>query len=134
MSFIVAFLAVSITIGLLDFIWLGFVAKKLYYNEIGKLLRAKPNMVAAVAFYVLYVIGVVVFVLNLPGPVHSLFETIGRGALFGLICYGTYDLTNLSTLKDFTKKLAAIDMVWGAILTAVAAGASHFILGIIAQG
>lgn len=107
--------------GVLDFFWLGFVAKKLYYSEIGKLLLDKPNMVPALIFYVIYVVGIVVFVVNPALEKGSWLQALGFGALFGFVAYATYDLTNLSTLKDFSTKIVVIDMIWGALLTAVVA-------------
>lgn len=107
--------------GILDFVWLGFVAKKLYWAEMGKLLLDKPNMVAALIFYVIYVVGVVVFVVNPALDKDSWQYALGMGAFFGFVAYATYDLTNLSTMKDFSIKIVVIDMIWGAALTAVVA-------------
>jgi len=80
-----------------------------------------------VIFYVLYVIGVVFFVL-LPGvEKQSILYTIGAGALFGLICYATYDLTNLATLKDWPVKMTIIDLAWGTGVTAVTSAIVYMI-------
>jgi len=112
----------------LDFLWLGFIAKNLYANELGKLLLAKPNMAAAIAFYVVYVVGIVVFVVS-PALVNSsLWSALGYGALFGLVTYATYDLTNLATVNGFTLKVALIDMCWGAFLASATSGATYFII------
>ena len=81
--------------GILDFVWLGFVAKKLYYGEMGKLLLEKPNMIPALLFYVIYVIGIVVFVVSPALAKGSLAYAAGYGALFGFVAYATYDLTSL---------------------------------------
>ncbi len=113
--------------GILDFIWLGFVAKKLYYDEMGKLLRKKPNMAAALAFYVIYVVGVVVFVVNPAVQMDSLLYATVLGALFGLVAYSTYDLTNLATMKDFPLKITVIDLIWGIIITAVTASGAFWV-------
>lgn len=114
--------------GVLDFIWLGYVAKKLYYGEMGSILLEKPNMVAAVLFYVIYVIGTVVFVISPALAKGSLAHAIGYGALFGFVAYATYDLTNLATLKGFSLKVVIVDLIWGAFLTATVAGVTYLVL------
>lgn len=114
--------------GLLDFVWLGFIAKKLYYAEMGKLLLDKPNMVPALLFYAIYVVGVIVFVLNPALDKQSWQYAAGIGALFGLVAYATYDLTNLATMKDFPVKIVIIDLIWGAALTSVVATGAYFIV------
>ena len=114
--------------GVLDFLWLGFIAKSLYANELGKLLLEKPNMTAAIAFYVIYVIGVVIFVVNPALTSGSIWSALGYGALFGLVAYATYDLTNLATVNGFTLKVALIDMSWGAFITAATSGVTYFII------
>lgn len=114
--------------GVLDFLWLGFIAKNLYANDLGKLLLAKPNMTAAIAFYAIYVVGVVVFVISPALTNGSLWSAIGYGALFGLVAYATYDLTNLATVNGFTLKVALIDMCWGAFITAATSGITYFVI------
>ncbi len=117
--------------GLLDFVWLGFVAKKLYWSEMGKLLLDKPNMVPALIFYVIYVIGVVVLVVNPALTKDSWLYALGLGAFFGFVAYATYDLTNLSTMKGFSAKIVVIDMIWGALLTAVVAAGTVALVQLI---
>lgn len=114
--------------GVLDWIWLGTVAKTFYRSQIGKLLLDKPNMTAAVLFYIIYVVGVVTFVITPALEKGSLSYAIGRGALFGFVAYATYDLTNLATMKGFTTKVVVVDLAWGAFLTAVVAGVTFAIL------
>lgn len=104
--------------GVLDFIWLGVVAKKIYYDEMGSILLKKPNMAPAVLFYAIYVIGVVVFVVLPSLATGTWVSAVGMGALFGFVAYATYDLTNLATLKGFSKKIVVIDLAWGAFITA----------------
>lgn len=113
--------------GLLDFLWLGFIAKKLYQAEIGNLLLSKPNMVAAIIFYVIYVVGVVVFVVNPALASHTWLYALGMGAFFGFVAYATYDLTNLATLKGYTPKLVMIDLAWGTFITATVAAGTYLI-------
>ena len=105
-----AFLAV-------DLVWLGVVARKLYAQYLGYLLAPQTNLTAAALFYLLYLVGVIVFAV-LPGlEAGSLKTALLRGALFGLICYATYDLTNLATIKDWPLTITIIDMIWGTVLT-----------------
>lgn len=123
-TFLLSILFAGGIMGVLDFLWLTVVAKKLYAQELGSLLLAKPNMGAALAFYAIYLIGVVAFVIVPALDKGSWLHALGFGALFGLVAYATYDLTNLATLKGFSSKIVAIDLLWGALLTAaVCAGA-----------
>ena len=114
--------------GVLVFIWLGTVAKTFYRSQIGKLLLDKPNMTAAVLFYIIYVVGVVTFVVSPALEKGSLSYALTRGALFGFVAYATYDLTNLATMKGFTTKVVVVDLAWGAFLTATVAGVTYLIL------
>jgi len=112
----------------LDFVWLGTVAKTFYRSQIGKLLLDKPNMTAAVLFYVIYVVGVVLFVIAPAFEKASLSYALTRGALFGFVAYATYDLTNLATMKGFTPRVVVVDMLWGTFLTTVVAGVTFAVL------
>lgn len=125
MEIIVRFVIAGVVMGALDAFWLSVVANKFYKSQIGQLLLDKPNMVAAVAFYVVYLIGVVVFVLNPALEKGSWLHALGYGALFGLVAYATYDLTNLATLKDWPVKLVIIDLLWGMALTATVAAVTY---------
>lgn len=129
---LIKFLAAGGIMAALDYIWLGLIAKKLYYAELGRLLLDKPNMAAAVAFYIIYVIGVVLFVISPAVDKESWRYALGYGAAFGLVAYATYDLTNLATMKDFSVKIAAIDIAWGIVLTAVVAVGAYFAVKVIA--
>ena len=131
MSILSQLIIAGLIMGILDFFWLGFIAKELYYREMGSLFREKPDMTAALLFYVIYVIGVTVFVINPAVQSGSLVSTLLQGALFGFVAYATYDLTNLATLKGFSKKIVVIDLVWGAALTAVVAVGTYVICRIV---
>lgn len=132
MELVVKLLAAGAIMGVLDFFWLGFIAKKLYYSELGGLLLSKPNMTAALAFYVIYVIGVVMFVISPALAKHDIWYALGMGALFGLVAYATYDLTNLATLKGFSTKIVVIDLIWGMALTAVVAAGTFLVVKFVA--
>lgn len=125
-DFIVRFVAVGTVMGVLDGLWLTVVANKFYKSQIGKLLLDKPNMTAALLFYAIYVVGVVLFVLTPALERGSVKYAILYGAAFGSVAYATYDLTNLATLKGWTTKLVVVDIVWGAVLTATVAAVAYW--------
>lgn len=131
MEIIVAIVAAAVIMGVLDFVWLGFIAKKLYYGEMGDILLKKPNMTAAILFYAIYVVGAVVLVV-LPALAESSFlMAIGYGALLGFVAYATYDLTNLATMKGFSKKIVVIDLIWGTFITATVCVGSYAIANLL---
>ena len=108
-----------------DFIWLSATAKPLYRRELGGLLLDNPNLVIAAAFYLAYLVGVVILV---AAPAEGdVLKALALGAVLGFVAYGTYDLTNLSTVKGFTPTIAAIDMAWGTVLTAASAAGGVWI-------
>lgn len=121
MDIVVRVVISGVVMGMLDAIWLSVVANKFYKSQIGQLLLDKPNMLAALLFYVIYIIGVVAFVINPALEKGSWMHALGYGALFGLVAYATYDLTNLATLKEWPVKLVVVDLLWGMVLTAVVA-------------
>ncbi len=125
MDFIIKLLVAGGVMGILDAFWLSVVANKFYKANIGPLLLEKPNMTAAIIFYVIYVIGVVVFAIS---PAENWKQAVGLGALFGFVAYATYDLTNLATLKGFPTKVVIVDMLWGTLLTATVAGVAYWLL------
>lgn len=120
-----AFLACGLVMGVLDYLWLGTIARGFYFSELNDILRKEPRRVPALLFYVLYVIGVVVFVVNPAIEAGSLGQAVGYGALIGMVAYATYDLTNLATLRCFTWKVVIVDLLWGTFLTASMAGAGY---------
>ncbi|MFZ2494752.1 MAG: DUF2177 family protein [Candidatus Saccharimonadales bacterium] len=114
--------------GVIDALWLSVIANKFYKSQIGPLLLEKPNMTAAVLFYVIYVIGIVAYVVTPALEKGSWQHAVGYGALFGFVAYATYDLTNLATLKGWSTKLVIVDLLWGAVLTAAVAGLTYLAL------
>lgn len=105
----------------IDALWLGVIARDLYREQMGDLLRPDPRWGAAALFYALFVAGIVVFV-TLPALERgSLVRAVGFGALFGLVTYATYDLTNLAVLRGFPTLVAAVDLAWGAAISATVA-------------
>jgi len=112
----------------IDMVWLGIVARNFYYEQLGFLMSPATNWVAAMIFYLLFILGILVFVV-LPGlEKNSLKDTILRAALFGLVTYATYDLTNLATLKDWPLLITIVDMAWGTVLT-IAVSCIGFLAG-----
>ena len=112
----------------IDAVWLALVARTFYRRYLDWLMAANPNWIAALAFYLLFVVGVLVFVV-VPGVEDgSLRTTLLKGALFGLIAYGTYDLTNQATVKNWPPTITAVDMVWGTALS-VAVSYIGFVAG-----
>jgi uncharacterized membrane protein len=108
----------------LDAVWLGVIARKLYSREIGHLLAPNVRWGAAVIFYVLYVTGLLTFVV-LPRADSTPLRVALLGALFGLVAYATYDLTNLATLSRWPMTVTLVDLAWGALATAAASVASR---------
>ncbi|MEO6513113.1 MAG: DUF2177 family protein [Candidatus Saccharimonadales bacterium] len=106
----------------IDFVWLRFVARSMYQKYLSELLAPKPNLLAAVVFYVLFLVGMLVFVIVPAHDHHTVLWATGYGALFGFFTYLTYDLTNLATLKNWPLRLSLIDIVWGSALSAAVAG------------
>lgn len=101
----------------IDMVWLGLVARTFYRKYLGFLMAPHPNWFAAIVFYLLFILGILIFVV-IPGlEGGSLKETMIRAALFGLITYATYDLTNLATLKDWPVLITIVDMLWGTFLS-----------------
>ena len=101
----------------IDMIWLGLVARTFYRQQIGYLLAPKTNWLAALIFYLLFIGGILVFVV-VPGlQDDSLRTTLLRAAFFGLVTYATYDLTNLATVKDWPLAVTLVDLAWGSVLS-----------------
>jgi len=117
MRYLQLYLVSLATFFTIDMLWLGLVARSLYQQHLGFLMAPSPNWFVAIVFYLLFIFGLLIFVV-LPGlGANSLKTTLLRAALFGLITYATYDLTNLATLKDWPALLSIVDMLWGMVLT-----------------
>ncbi len=119
---------------LLDGIWLGLVAPEFYQAQLGDRLAAHWNWSAAVAVYLLLVLGLVEFVVTPGLRSGSLGRAVARGGLFGLVAYGTYDLTNLATLAEWPLIVVLVDMAWGTILCALVTLVSVAFLRLLPAG
>jgi uncharacterized membrane protein len=100
----------------IDMAWLVLVAKKFYQEQIGFLMKPDINWFAAIIFYFLFIAGLVIFVISPAVEKHSWVHALIFGALFGLITYATYDLTNLATMKDWPLLVTVVDLIWGTVL------------------
>ena len=121
-----AYLSTALVMLVIDLVWLGFIAKPMYQAGIGHLMTDKPNLIAAFFFYALFPIGLMVFAILPESASTSWQRTAWLAAMFGFFAYATYDLSNLATLKNYPLQLALVDMLWGSLLSAVAATAGKF--------
>jgi len=120
------FLTIPVFLGI-DMVWLGFVARGFYRNNLGHLLRPDVNWAAALIFYLLYIAGILIFATMPALEKNSLRQAIVLGGLFGFFAYATYDLTNLATLQGWPINIVLVDIIWGVVLTAAVSAASFFI-------
>jgi len=116
--FIKLFLIALPVFFVIDMIWLVLIAKKFYNRHIGFMMKPDINWYAAIIFYLLFIAGLIVFDILPAVEKHSPLHAILYGALFGLIAYATYDLTNLATMKDWPLLVTIVDLVWGMVLSA----------------
>ena len=115
----------------IDMIWLGLVAKSFYRKHLGSMMRPRPNWIAAMVFYLVFIAGIVFFAV-LPGMEAGSWGTaLLNGALFGCIAFATYDLTNLATMKDWPVIVTIVDLCWGTILSGSVAGLTYWVSGIL---
>jgi uncharacterized membrane protein len=122
------YFAMLIAFFAIDMVWLGLVARTFYRKQLGFLLTPTTNWIAALLFYLLFILGILVFVV-MPGlQDNSLKATLLRAALFGLVTYATYDLTNLATIKNWPLLITVIDMAWGTVLS-MAVSSVGFMVG-----
>lgn len=127
-TFALSYLATAVIMLGLDAIWLSLTATPLYRARLGALMLPKPDFTAAAAFYLLYVVGIVVLAV-LPALTARSWEfALTRGALLGLVAYATYDLTNQATLRGWSSVITLADLAWGATLTATAATGAYFVV------
>jgi uncharacterized membrane protein len=128
MEFLGHFLLVGAIFAVIDSVWIGIVANKFYKAEMGGLLRDKPDFVPAIIFYFIYVFGLTFLIID-PELARGAFNSVvPRAAIFGLVAYATYDLTNASTLKNWSRKVTIVDMLWGTFVTTAVAGIAFQIL------
>ena len=111
----------------IDMIWLGVVAKGFYRRHLGSMLSPKVNWAAAVLFYLLFIVGLLVFAVKPALAAGNSHKALILGALLGLISYATYDLSNLATMKDWPLMVTIVDLVWGTVLGGAVSYISAFL-------
>lgn len=119
-TFGIAYIATLVSFLAIDAIWLGAVARKFYQQQLGDLMLPSPNFAVAAVFYLFFAAAIVVLAVRPGLEAGSPWTAAGYGAVLGLAAYGTYDITNLSTLKNWPIPLSIVDMIWGAVITAIA--------------
>lgn len=113
----------------IDMVWLVLVAKKFYSQHLGYIMRPDVGWAAAIIFYLLFIAGLVTFVISPAVEKQSWIHALIFGAFFGLITYSTYDLTNLATLKDWPLIVTIVDLIWGMVLSASISVITYYIAG-----
>ena len=126
-SIVIAYLATAVVFFAMDFAWLSVAVNSIYKPRLGGLLMDQPNLPVAAGFYLLYVVGVLVFAVMPALAEGDWTRAAWGGALLGLVAYGTYDMSNLSTLNGWSAVVSVVDMAWGTVVTGVAATAGYFI-------
>lgn len=117
---LIAFVSAALTMLVIDGVWLAVMSSRFYKPRVGHLLAESPNFAAIAVFYPIFIGGLVALVIH---PVLSsnsgMAKALMMGAIYGLVTYGTYDLTNHATLRGWPLAVTAVDLVWGTALTAV---------------
>ncbi len=128
MNFLKMYLVAVPIFFLIDIVWLTVVAKDIYQKYMGHLMRPMPNWPVAIIFYLLFIVGLVIFAINPAIKNNSWSYALLYGALFGFFTYMTFDLTSLAVLKDWPWQIVIIDIIWGIFLSASVATVSYFII------
>ncbi len=128
MKILLLFIITAVVFFAIDMIWIGSIARDFYKNKIG-FIMGRPNWIAAGIFYVIYISGIIYFAVYPHLKTGNWQTFLLNGALLGALCYATYDLTNMATLKNWPWSMVWIDIVWGIALT----GSTAVLAGIIAQ-
>ena len=124
-SFVIAYVAAAVTMLALDAVWLTQAVPRIYQPQLGELLAERPNFAVAGIFYLVYLVGVVAFAVLPALDRGSWLQAFAMGALLGLVAYGTYDFTNLATLRNWPVGLSLLDVAWGVVLTATVSLAGY---------
>ena len=126
-ALIYSYIGITIVFFAIDLIWLGLVAKGVYRKYLEPLLLDEFNWGAALVFYFIFLLGLMIFAVLPSVDKGSVMHAIIMGGLFGFFCYATYDLTNLATLKGWPWQIVIVDMIWGTVLSATVATAGFYI-------
>ena len=114
---------------IVDFIWLGLVAKEFYNKHLGHLYSDQVNWVAAFLFYLIFILGLMVFVISPALKSNALMSALLLGMLYGLVTYATFDLTNLALIKGWPLSVVVADIIWGIVLSGIVSMAGYWIAG-----
>ncbi len=128
---IISYFLTTIVFFAIDMVWLGLVAKNIYQKYLGSLLSETVNWAAAIIFYLIFIVGIFIFVITPAVEKQSVLRAVVLGAIFGFISYATYDLTNYATLRGFPLTIVFIDLAWGAALTAMVSVAGYYIVKLV---
>ena len=128
MKYIWAYGGTLATFAVMDLIWLGLIARNFYRTQLGDLMAQHFQTWAALAFYLVFPIGIVIFAVRPQDAAIGIRGAALAGALFGFFAYATYDLTNLATLRGWPITLTFADLAWGTFLTGVSAAAGRWIV------
>jgi uncharacterized membrane protein len=133
MTYAIAYVAVLVVFGTIDAVWLTTMGAVLYRPALGDILAPTLRVAPAIAFYLMYPVGIVVFAV-LPGLcAHSPLAAATLALLFGALAYATYDLTNYATLRNWTLQITVVDIGYGALTSSVAATVAYFAVRLIAR-
>jgi uncharacterized membrane protein len=119
-TWILTFVAALVVLAVLDFAWLGFIARDFYASRLGPLLREQPLWAAAILFYLVHAAAIATFAVPLALAQPGWAAAILYGAALGFCAYAAYDLTNLATLRGWPLSVTLVDLAWGTFVTAVA--------------
>jgi uncharacterized membrane protein len=125
MQYAAAYAAILVVFVAIDAVWLSAMGSRLYRPALGDILLDEIRIAPAIAFYLIYPLGVLVFGTMPALRAGTLGPALMYGALFGFMAYATYDLTNFATLRNWTLTITLADVVWGAFITATAASAGY---------
>ncbi len=115
-SYVKLYVLATVVFFAVDIIWLGYVARGFYRNNLGGIISPEVNWTAAIVFYLVYIAGIIIFAVNPALKSGMLSSAILWGALFGFFTYATYDLTNMATIQEWPLKVVIVDILWGTIL------------------
>ncbi|EJB03517.1 putative membrane protein [Rhizobium leguminosarum bv. trifolii WSM597] len=128
---LLAYAGTFLTLLVCDGIWLGLVARNFYRDQLGALMLPSPNLAVAALFYLFFAAAVVVLAVLPSLLAGSIATALIHGAILGLAAYGTYDITNLATLRNWPLTMSLIDMAWGTLLTALTAVGGYLAVRIL---
>ncbi len=127
MQNLIIYAVTTVIFFIIDMLWLGLIAKNFYRQKLGFILSSEVNWTAAIIFYLLYIGGILYFAVLPALKEHSWQTALMQGTILGILCYATYDLTNMATIKNWPLVIVIVDIIWGAVLTGSCALISYLI-------